>query len=377
MADKYVVRNEDGKEVVYREGTFVDIRIGEVQKGWDGSKTAYSLGETVRFEDDGKPFGSERVEFGKSQEISGSVNGQEGTFRNDNYWVPGSREHYGFTPDETPERSDRSSVSNQRGSSGGGYSGSFSDSSSHSRNVKKDPVKAQEPDGMGIIFFLECLAGIAGLFGWSGLEQGCYRHISDVHKTFSRPERAAHFAERGRDFGEAIRWNVKTGHSIGSGENYNRAEAIAMEHGMDGVLIEEYRALGEHARLAYFFECKGRLEEAVDEYTSAALLAGFGGYDYVELLRQGAEAALRVGDRPRALDMFKSVYDVHEVWRFEAGHGRSSISTSTAMYAETFKERIEALTGREFVSDTYDKMNAAIIEMANRMNSGFPAPRTG
>ena len=120
MADDYYVKEEGGKEVVYKSGV-VDTRVGELETNWDGSKSTTNIvGDRVSFDSDNRPFGSESVNL-EAEVISGSVNGVEGTFRDDGYWNPASGGSHGFHPNE--DTSDSTHGSNNGSSSGGGSDG--------------------------------------------------------------------------------------------------------------------------------------------------------------------------------------------------------------------------------------------------------------
>ena len=114
MADDYYVKEEGGKEVVYKSGV-VDTRVGELETNWDGSKSTTNIvGDRVSFDSDNRPIGSESVNL-EAEVISGSVNGVEGTFRDDGYWNPASGGSHGFHPNE--DTSDPTQGSNSGSSS--------------------------------------------------------------------------------------------------------------------------------------------------------------------------------------------------------------------------------------------------------------------
>jgi hypothetical protein len=70
--EEYIINKENGKEVVYKTGFFIDTKVGELHENWDGSKETNSV------------FGP-KIKVDKSdifsEERKGEVEGREGVFK--------------------------------------------------------------------------------------------------------------------------------------------------------------------------------------------------------------------------------------------------------------------------------------------------------
>jgi hypothetical protein len=69
--EKYIIKKEGGKEIVYEKG-FLDRKVGELHKGWDGSKETRTIFEPQVKVDKGNGFSGER---------RGEIEGQKGVFK--------------------------------------------------------------------------------------------------------------------------------------------------------------------------------------------------------------------------------------------------------------------------------------------------------
>ena len=107
MGDTYI-KKEDGKEVVYERGIFMDTRIGELHENWDGSKETRSVfGPNVTVEAES---------IFNSNERNGTIDGASGTFKEDMF-----SDVQSFRPDKTTSRESSSDGSDRsEGYSGGG-----------------------------------------------------------------------------------------------------------------------------------------------------------------------------------------------------------------------------------------------------------------
>ncbi len=122
--EKYIIRKEDGKEVVYEVKGWVETKIGDLKEGNFGEKyTTNIMGSQVSVSPNG---------FGK---MEGNIDGVKGNFEKNLF--PKSDGDYTFKPNPASDESSESSgFSNVPNFSGSTYEGSH-DTYSNARDIKK------------------------------------------------------------------------------------------------------------------------------------------------------------------------------------------------------------------------------------------------
>ena len=174
MEDDCYIKEEDGKEVVYKKGLFgFDSKVGELHEKWDGSKeTRNFFGPNVKVEKE--TFWTE-----VSGERKASVDGEEGVFSRDKFLGVELRNSPSFKSHQ--KESDSETLTDRVDSSTDYSYPSDTSTYQHDKSKRKDKTGLE---GYGWTIFFELFADIASFLKWNKIKTTLY-NLPKSPPTFS------------------------------------------------------------------------------------------------------------------------------------------------------------------------------------------------